>query len=201
MAVTTYCTEEEVRLHLRDLKDKLDAALLNKAISAASRAIDKHTGRRFWQDDAVTTRVYRAADVFRADIDDVSTTAGLIVKTDPAHDGSFSETWDAADFQLEPLNGGVADAGLAWDELVAIGARFFPTHSRRVTLQVTARFGWAELPDQVNTACILKTVSLFRRKDAPFGIAGINEFGPVRITRRDADVVELLAPFVRLVVA
>jgi hypothetical protein len=195
-----YCTEDEVRLHLRDLKDKLDADLLDRAINAASRAIDKHTGRRFWPDVAPTTRVYRVDDWCHVDIDDVSTSAGFIVKTDPSLDGTFSETWDAADYQLEPLNGGVADAGLAWDQLVAIGTRYFPTHVRRATLQVTAAFGWSQIPDEVNTACILKSVSLFRRKDAPFGIAGMNEFGPVRITRRDIDVMELLAPFVRTVI-
>jgi hypothetical protein len=44
---------------------------------------------------------------------------------------------------------------------------------------------------------ILKAASLFKRKDAPFGVAGINDFGPVRITRTDPDVIDLLRSFRR----
>lgn len=65
------------------------------------------------------------------------------------------------------------------------------------TVQVTARFGWSAVPYQVNEATILKAASLFKRKDAPFGVAGFNEFGAVRITRKDPDVLELLSDFAR----
>jgi hypothetical protein len=43
---------------------------------------------------------------------------------------------------------------------------------------------------------MLKAASLFKRKDAPFAVAGFSEFGAVRIGRNDPDVLELLGGYV-----
>lgn len=201
MAVTNgYCTVAELRAHLGDSGSKLDTGGLEKAINATSRAIDKYTGRRFWQDSSAQVRVYRPDDVYTAWVDDISTTTGLVIKTDTGLDGTWATTWDAADYQLEPLNAALGDAAYAWWRIVAIDDKTFPAHARRTTLQVTAKFGWPAVPDDVNEACLIRATNLFKRKEAPFGVAGFGEFGAVRISRRDTDVVDLLQPFQRQLV-
>lgn len=199
MAVTNgYCSVADVREHLADSGSKLDTELIERAINAASRSIDQWCGRRFWLDAAVTARVYRPEDPYMAWVADIGSSAGLVVKTDTSADGSWATTWDAADYVLEPLNAAQSGAAYAWSRIAAVGSRSFPCLSRRPALQVTARHGWSAVPDEVNQACILKAVALFRRKDAPFGVAGVGEFGPLRITRKDPDVIGLLDPFVRM---
>lgn len=191
-----------MRDHLGDSGSKLDIDLLERSINAASRAIDQHCGRRFWRDATVTARTYRPQDPLVANVDDISTTVGLIVKTDTTGDGSYATTWDAADYQLEPLNSDVVAGAdtvtpYAWWLISAIDDKTFLTGTLRVSLQVTARFGWSAVPNDVNEAAILKAVALFRRKDAPFGVAGVGEFGPIRITRNDPDVRDLLGPYMK----
>lgn len=184
-----------------DTGTKLDSALLDKAINATSRAVDRYCGRRFWQDAAPVSRVYRADDRNVTYVDDISTSAGLILATDRHLDGTWADTWAASDYQLEPLNANAVAAGdeatpFSWYRIVAVGALRFPIDPHRVSVKVTARFGWSAVPDDVNEACILKATSLFRRKDAPYGVAGFADFGPVRVTRRDPDVLDLLGPYV-----
>lgn len=192
--VNGYATVEQVRAELKDDDGRLDAPLLEKAINAASRAVDAWTGRRFWQDAEPAARLYRPSGPYRVEVDDISTRTGLIVQTDTSGDASWATTWDVGDYELEPLNADGNGGAYAWWEIVSAGGRF-PCATRRAAVQVTARWGWSAIPAEVEEATILRAVALFRRKEAPFGVAGFGEFGAVRITRRDADVIDLLAPF------
>lgn len=197
--VNGYCTLAELRTHLGDTGTALSAELLERAINASSRAIDRYCGRRFWLDAAVAVRTYRPDSAGSTYVDDIGTATGLVVKT--GTDGTtFPTTWASTEYVLEPRNAGIvgsgstADAHAFW-ELVAIAGRTFPTHAYRPTLQVTARFGWSAVPVDVTEACLLKAASMFKRKDAPFGVAGFDGFGPIRIGRNDPGVMELLAPY------
>lgn len=202
-----YCTEADVREQLGDTSSRLDAGLLERAIAAASRAVDNWCGpgRRFWRDTTTTTRLFRVDSPRLAWVDDISTTDGLLIATDPGLNGTFATAWTAADYQLGPLNGGVAAAGdpvvpSAFWTIAAVnpaGRPYFPFAQDRAVLRVTARFGWSAVPDEVVQATILKAAALFRRKDAPFGVAGFGELGVVRISRADPDVVELLTPYLK----
>ena len=132
-------------------------------------------------------------------VDDIASRSGVVVKT--GTDGiAFPTTLASTAFILEPRNADAFASGdetsmaFAFNKIVSTGT-YFPTRSNLPTLQVTATFGWSAIPFEVNEACILKAASLFKRKDAPFGVAGFGEFGAVRITRADPDVMELLANF------
>lgn len=201
--VNAYCTEQEVRDQFKDENLVLSQDLLLRAINATSRAIDRHCGRKFWQDAATVARVYRPRDAYHVFTHDISTDTGLEIKTDTTGSGTFDTTWDADDYDLEPRNVDVVAAGdtgdpFAWWQITAIDGKTFPLDARKATLQVTARFGWSGIPDDVNEAAIIKASSLFRRKDAPFGVAGFGELGAVRISRfGDPDVMALLEPYVR----
>lgn len=203
MAVTNgYATVAELREHFGDSRELLPEAVLERAINAASRHIDRICGRRFWQDSTAQTRTYRPDDAYVAWVDDISTTTGLIVKTDTTGDYTWATTWTINDdYHLEPRNAAQGDtAAYAYTKIVAIDDELFPVHALRDTLQVTAKFGWSDVPDDINQACLLRAASLAKRGEAPFGVAGFNQFGPVRINREDKDLRELLAPYIRMTV-
>lgn len=206
MAVTnSYATLAEFRDHLGDAGSTLDESQIERSLDAASRAIDRFTRRRFWRDTGVTTRVYRVRNPHLAWVDDISTTTGLVVKTDTTGDGSWLTTWDTTDYQLEPLNAEVIHASdtadpYAWWRIVAIDEKTFPVHRFRTTLQVTARYGWTDIPDDIKLACLLHATNLFKRKDAPFGVAAFGDFGPIRVSRLDPDVRALLMPYRRMTI-
>ncbi|HET8684780.1 MAG TPA: hypothetical protein VFM54_23345 [Micromonosporaceae bacterium] len=204
MAITNgYATLAQLREHLGDTGTTLTAAVAERAIEAASRAIDRHCGRKFWLDAAVAVRVYRPDDAYVAWVDDIGTTTGLVIKTDTTGDGGYATTWASTDYQIEPLNADVVAAGdtvtpYAWWRIVAIDRYTFPRATRRHTLQVTARFGWSAIPDDVEQACLLKAAALYERRNSVQGVAGFNGFGEVRISRfEDPDVAALVGPYVR----
>jgi hypothetical protein len=203
MAVTNgYCAVADVRSQLTDTGSKLDTASLERAISATSRAIDQYCGRRFWKDAAPVARVFEAVDSHVLTVNDIAATTGLVVAVDSAGDGTFATTWASTDYQLKPLNADADGGAYSWSEIATTGGLCFPWfRNGRPGVRVTATWGWSQVPDQVTSATILKAVSLFMRKDAPFGVAGFTEFGPVRITKRDPDVLDLLSPFILAAVA
>lgn len=202
-AATLYATVAELRASIGDdVRQAADAGLLEQALRSASRAVDDYCGRpgrKFWLDATVSARAFRPDDPWCAWVDDFGTATGLVVKTDTSGDGTWATTWQASDYQLEPLNAAAGGGAYAYNRIVAVGNQFFPqVYGRRPTLQVTARWGWSQVPDPVRTATTLLAARLFRRKDAVFGIdsgASFGDFGPIRITRSDADVMSLLAPY------
>jgi hypothetical protein len=194
-----YIDPEELAEWLGDSSGKLPAAILARACEATSRAIDLWCGQRFYLDASATARLYRprAADVLR--VDPIGSATGLAVATDTTGDGTFVTVWASSDYQLEPLNADADGTPYSWWELAAIGDYTFPvtTTSRRPLAQVTARWGWSDQPADVGLAGLIKATSLFKRKDAPYGVAGFGDFGAVRISKKDPDVIALLSPFVR----
>lgn len=200
MAITNgYCTRDELQQHFGDAGARLDEDLLDRAINATSRGIDRFCGRRFWQDSVAQAKVYRPRETDVAWVDDISTTTGLLIKTDDDGDGTYETTWAATDYQLEPLNAETEAVAFAWWRITAVDRYAFTVDTAaRTTLQVTAKFGWSDIPDEVNEACILRAAALFKRKEAVFGVAGFGDFGVVRIGRRDPDVMELLHPYIKL---
>ncbi|GAA0347859.1 phage head-tail connector protein [Actinoallomurus spadix] len=197
--VNGYCSVVDVRSQLGDTGDKLDEALIERAISATSRAVERHCGRRFWQDPAPVTRLYSADCSDRLDVDDIATKDGVLVEVDRGGAGDWVAL-DAADYHLEPLNADADGGAYAWWTIVVDTGPGFPVSSRPL-VRATARWGWSQIPDQVGEASLIKSVSLFRRKDAPFGVAGFGDFGVVRLSRFDPDVLELLRPLRKPVIA
>lgn len=202
-AIDIYATVSDLRAQF-NIGDADDDVLLEDALRAASRSVDMFCGRRFWQDSAVQTRTYRCDDSIVAWVDDISTTTGLVIKTDTTGDYAWTTTWDSSDYDLEPRNASVFQSGdrtvsaQAWWRIVAIDDKVFPINERRATLQVTAKFGWSAVPEAVKRSTLIKAARLFKRKDAPFGALGFDAEG-IRISRwDDPDVVLLLSPYQRL---
>lgn len=197
--VNGYVSVEDVQKHLDDEDVQvIDVALIERAINAASRAIDDYCGfpkRRFWKDSAPTVHEYVVDNDRLVYVDDIASTAGLVVQSGEG----YTDTWLTTDYQLLPLNAAANGTAYAWTKIRAVGSRLFPLHRLGyTTLRITGFHGWSAYPVQVEEACLLKSTALLKRKDAVFGVAGFGEFGTaVRIRADDPDVVGLLANFVR----
>lgn len=169
------------------IQDDNDNEILDDAINTASRAVEDWCGRQFYDTGSATARRYRPSRECWADVDDFSTVTGLIIKTDVDNDGTFETTWASTDYELDPPSG-VFDGITGWPFSriynVAGSSRYFrwPNYfSRRYTLEVTARWGWAAVPEPVRQATLQVAAEEYRRKDAPFGIAQTVEFGPISL--------------------
>lgn len=196
--VHAYCSVQQVRDQLSDKDGKVDDQLLERAISATSRSVDKWTGCRFWKDETATVRTYRPMDRGSVEVKDIASKVGLAVQTRTMPGGSWSTAWTIdTDFELGPQDADASGAAYAWQELTAVGGkRFIP--GRYSSLRVTALHGWSEIPDEVVSATILRATAIFKRKESPSGVAGFGDFGAIRIGRQDPDVIALLLPFQRV---
>lgn len=180
--------------------DTVDNTALTLALDAASAQVDAFCDRTFTADSVATTRDYMVTDTGRLDIDPVSTLTGLIVQTDDNADGTYETTWTVGtDFRIEPTN--ATAAGVPWERLVALGTRWFPRNTYRPGVRVTAKFGWpgGTVPAAVKKATLIQAARLFKRKDAPFGVAGSVEFGSeMRLLEKiDPDALALLKRYRR----
>jgi hypothetical protein len=192
------CSLDQVKAALR-LGDDLDDDRLNFALDTASRLIENVTGRRFWQDSVVSARTFTPLTPFRMDVDDFMTLTGLIVQTDPAGDGSFTQTWQnptlnadgsvtGGDFQLEPLNS--LNEGQAWpyERLLDVRSLIFPIYGgisypiayAQALIKITAQWGWNYVPSDVAYAAKLQTIAIYKSDDTPFGATPFAEVGIVR---------------------
>lgn len=161
---------------------------LELVIGAASRAIDHSAGRQFGQLAAPAARVY-TADCWTVVIDDLMTLVGLEVKADDDGDGVYERT--ITDFVLHPRN--ASSDGRPWTNFAAGSGTWLPT--REGAIEVTAQWGWSAVPDVVKRACMTQAGRFFKRRDAPFGVAGSLENGSeIRLlSRLDPDVSVLVA--------
>lgn len=200
MALTNaYCTLAQVRAHLGypvSGEQDEDPELVD-AINAASRLIDGYCGRRFWQDGSVVAREFWADSAYCCEVDDISTTTGLIVKIDTAGNGTFSTTLTTStDFILRPVN--AADQVPVWpyEEVWLADNYSFPRLSNgRPGVQVTAKFGWPAVPDAVTRACVIQSAQLFQAKNAIFGAIALGESASRLVPAIDRQAMALLADF------
>jgi hypothetical protein len=99
---------------------------------------------------------------------------------------------------------GILD-GLTWsyDKIRAVGDYLFPTvnanYGEQALVQVTARWGWATIPEPITQACIIQASRIFKRYDSPLGVAGFGDLGAIRVSRfLDPDMAQLVEPYRRM---
>lgn len=185
---------------LVELKDRLgitDAAedlKLAAALTTATDGIEHCCGRQFNDATSATARVFRADSARLLEVDDFSTTSGLLVATDANGDGVFEVSWPSSDYQLEPLNGVVhGRPGWPFWRVAAVGSRRFPC-GRRATVQVTARWGWATVPPAIKESTLILSEDIFKLASTPFGAGGYGEFGRIR-ARENPHVMTRIYPY------
>lgn len=188
-----YATADEFKeVHQIDTGDELDDLKIGLDLAAASRAIDRHCHRQFGQVAAPVVRYYTTEldptrSMWVASIDDLQDPDGLTV----TYGGSA-----IAGAVLKPRNA-LAD-GKPYTELWWPQSGSHPGTGHEMT-EVEAKWGWTAVPDTIKDACILQAARFYKRKDAPFGVAGSPEQGSeLRLLAKvDADVMVMLDDYVR----
>lgn len=194
--VNGYASLNEVKAALR-ITDAVDDSLLNMAVESASRLVDGHAGRRFWN-AGTATKYFVAQDDYVCEVDDISSST-IVLQTSSGADGIFDTTWDIDDYQLEPLNGELD--GIAWPytSIRAIGDYLWPISGGEALVKVTGVFGWPSVPIAIKQATIIQASRIFKRLDSPLGVAGFGDLGAIRVTRDlDPDVAQLVMPYKRM---
>lgn len=186
-----YCSVEALTSRLGD-PTNLDFEMA-LAIETASRQIDEACSRKFWR--GTDTRTYEACGPYQVDVDDLVSVTTL--KTDNAGDGTFETTISAADYQLLPVNPVQYTERWPYDTIRMVGSTtlpyaYWPGRTDRV--QVVGVFGWPTVPRAVQQACLILSAELLKLKDAPFGVAGMGEWGPIRV-RANPMALAMLAPY------
>lgn len=176
------CDSDDVKEALGiPIPDTVDDSRIDLACLASTQMIQRYCQRQFTADETATARVYVPENGVLVFTEDFYTTSGLIVQTDPGLDSTWSQTWTSADFQLEPLNG--EEYGEAWPyhTIRAIEGLWFPRDYGRVTVKVTAKWGWASVPSSVKQAAVLQAITIFKSSDAPFGATPFADTGILRL--------------------
>lgn len=192
----SYATTAELKTRIGESSATFDT-VLGEALSTASRWIEKYCGRQFNAAGSATARVYYPQSRLVATVEDISTTTGLVIKTDDGNDGTYETTWASTDYQLEPLNG-VVDGETGWPyyRIRAVGSYEFPCSraDELAPLQVTANWGWSAVPAAVKEACLMLAEETYKLREAPFGVAGYGQYGAIRV-RMNPRATDLLGPY------
>jgi hypothetical protein len=207
MAITNgYATLTQIKNYM-SISDNTDNDLLEDLIESASRSIDRMANRRFYLDANASARLYRAySDIF-VYVDDIGTTSNLSVALDINGNGTYTKTLTLnQDYILDPLT--AASLGRPFTQLTMVSNTetwpIFPgltQNGLRPGVQVTARWGWPSVPDDINMACLILTADLYKRKDAPGGILGLGDLGVVRMSPIGRDVTAMVRAYKKEVIA
>lgn len=166
MANTGYCALEGLKTEL-GISGTAEDATLTTLIDVASREIDGYCGRRFWQDDTVQVQYFHAYDHLLCEVEDISTTTGLIVAVDLIGYGTYNLTLTLnSDFILEPINATNQYPVRPYEELriVPFAQNYFPL-TPRPGVKVTAQFGWPEIPVDLARVCLDHAKAAYRAPD------------------------------------
>lgn len=187
-----YVAATDLKAYLR-IGDTVDDAQIALAITAASRAVDRHCFRQFGLVNAAEARKYTARwdkSICRyvVDIDDLMTTVGLTFVTSA---GAITA------YTLQPSN--AAAEGKPWTRLVVDSTSAVQPTTVQDGVTVTASYGWAAVPVAVKLATLLQASRLNIRRNSPFGVAGSPDLGSeLRLLAKvDPDVAVVLGPYIR----
>ena len=201
MAHTQYVDKDDLKAYI-GLTGTAQDNNIDTAIDSASRLIDSVCGRKFSQDDSVVVKTFTPKSSIYLDTPDISTTTGLIVKLDDNDDGTFETTLTLnTDYIVEPTNPRVITitGGTTYYEpynKITIldtrsSERFDPTIKNNI--QITAKWGYSAVPEDIKTATLIQALRYFKRKDTPFNTYGdINTGVSELFSRLDPDVQTIL---------
>lgn len=189
-----YITLPELKSYMQGMKLSQDTFddLLNFAIASSSEEIEQHCNRQFNKQTSATARVFEILTKDFVYVADFYTALNLVVEL-AWPDSANYEVVAPENFELFPLDGVVNDQP-GWPFWKIVPRRlFFPCGGR---LRVTAQWGWNEVPAPVKQAALIMAAETYKLKDAPFGVAGFDSFGSIRV-RDNAMAASKLRRYVR----
>lgn len=180
-----YCTPDELAAYVR-INDSADDVQISLAISAASRAVDRSTGRQFGQVAAPELRYFKAARdtrnrCWQVDVDDLMVAPTLVTLDGTASTG----------FVMHDRN--APAKGKPWTSLTSTVSPGW------VDVEVTALWGWSSVPAPVKHATLMQASRFLARRDSPYGVTGSPDAGgELRLLAKvDPDVELSLRPYRR----
>lgn len=192
-----YVPVDDLKRHLSVTSSDWDVKL-GETLDAVKAWIDAYCCRSFDQTteerlfDTENRRVLTLG--VRNDLVSVDTLA-----TDTNGDGTHDTTWATSDYQLLPINP-TGPEQRPYSEVRAVGSNLFPSPTwtgRRGLVSVTGTWGWPEVPEPVREATLIQAARVFKRREAPEGVLGFDQFGTVRVSGRpDPDVQQQLADYI-----
>lgn len=207
-----YVSSADFKLFAR-IDDALDDAQIARAITSASRDVDKYVSwrpnglgfrRQFGQCAAPEFRYYTPRwdeTLIRwvFEIDDLMDVTGLIVEFDTSNNGVFDAV--CTDYTLRQRNALQRNrpyTQIAVNNTSAVQPTYFVESAR-----VFAKYGWNAIPESVEQATCLQGHRILKRRLSPFGVTGSTNTGPGSKEKgmqnvKDPDVCELLDEYVRL---
>ena len=204
MATAGYISAADLKSYIGLTGSGQDTNISN-AITAASRQIDRICNRRFWQDSSVQVKTFTPISNIFLEVPDISTTTGLIVKLDTTDDGSYDKTLTInTDFIVMPTNPILLGTGTGehkpYTEIRILNTRsserFDPSIINNV--QITAKYGFAIVPEAIEQATRIQALRLFKRKDTPYNVFGNDETGTIELFNKfDPDAMALLKDYRR----
>ena len=207
MAITNgYATLAQIKNYL-SISDSTDNDLLEDLIESASRSIDRIANRRFYADSTASARLYRAYSNVFVYVDDISTTTSLVVAVDENGNGTYSKTLTLnTDFIMDPLT--ASALGRPFTQLTMVSNTeswpIFPgltQNGLRPGVQVTAKWGWPSVPDDITVATLTLTADQYKRKDAPGGVLGLGDLGVIRMSPVGRDVAQIVRAYKKIPLA
>lgn len=188
--MNAYCSLADIKAALK-ITDGSQDTNLEDIGTGACRALDKWLGTRFYA--ATETRLYTPGDNGRLWLDmDLLTVTSL--KTDEDGDRTYEVTWSSSlDYYLGPANATSDGLPYMWVERDEVNGRYwFPCRQRSV--QLVGSWGYCatgSVPAPIKRAVLLLVGRLFKRDDAPLGVAGSAELGFIRLGQ-DRDIQQLV---------
>jgi hypothetical protein len=202
MAITNgYATLAEAKAYL-SIVDSIDDTMLESMVEAASRAIDNIAGRRFYLDTSASARLYRGTNPYILTVDDFGSTTGIALALDTGGDGTYETvlTYNT-DYVVEPFN--AFAMGKPYTQITLVGGQLLPwlLPNLRPSVQLTAKWGYPTVPDDISQACLILTADMYKRKDSVGGNLGISELGAIRMSPLGRDIAAMTRAYRREVIA
>lgn len=178
---------------------------LNLALESASRAVDQACNRQFGIVATSTqareyTPVYdRRRTRWIVETDDFPSTSALTITVDNDDDMDFADvTISSTAVRKWPFN--AADVGRPHTAIIVNSGSTGVPVAGEGTVRVKAKWGWASVPDTVKEATLIQAARFYKRRHAPFGVAGSPEIGSeLRLLNKvDPDVDLMLTPYKRM---
>jgi hypothetical protein len=202
MAITNgYATLAEAKAYL-SITDSIDDTMLESMVEAASRSIDNIAGRRFYLDASASARLYRGTNPYILTVDDFGSTTGLALALDTGGDGTYETTLTYnVDYVVEPFN--AVAMGKPYTQITLVGGQLLPwlLPNLRPSVQLTAKWGFPTVPDDISQACLILTADMYKRKDSVGGNLGISELGAIRMSPLGRDIAAMTRAYRREVIA
>ena len=194
-----YAHSHDLAAWLRLDKSEWNQPELVYCVEAASRAIDKATGRQFGRVGSPQTRRFTPTwfkDRWIIDVDDLMDD-DLTIEVDNDQDGIAEAEITA--YTLTPVN--AAPQGRPWTSVEILPVSAVKPNGLPHSVHVTATWGWTTVPREIRLACLIHAARLYERRNNIGGPLNRKRVDDVELgwatDTLDADVMAIVAPFRR----